>query len=441
MGTMESDLSPIRWKLTRRYFLISGFVLLVFGTSVFAEVSRVRSLLLREQVKQLASSAASQMPLILHEAEEYRLANGSIKITEPTNLAVVDAHPPSIGPKKIVLLDKQMNLLSQHGSMPLDVAAVRPTETVTQQQDLTVPGGVAYWRPVYLRERIGAERQLEGYVLSALSTTGADRELSRLRGGLLVGGGVGALAAALLSQWMVGTSLKPIREQISRLVRFTSDASHELRHPLTAIRAVIGSTREGGYLSGVDPELSRKFSLIDNAAAEMSSLVEDLLLLTRLDRSLPEEHHWRRFDLCELVEDLAALYQDRATAQQVRLTLNLTAPTWVNGNADQLRRLISNLLVNALQFTPAGGIIALGVVQKGHHAMVTVEDQGPGIPIEQRELIFERFWQGDAARTGPNSGLGLSIARSIALVHGGAIEAQTASGGGCRMVLELPATG
>lgn len=441
MGTMEPDLSPIRWKLTRRYFLISGFVLLVFGTSVFVEVSRARSLLLREQVKQLASSAASQMPLILHEAEEYRLANGSIKITEPPNLAVVDAQPTSIGPKKIVLLDKQMNLLSQNGSMPLDVAAVRPTRNLDQRQDLMVPGGVAYWRPVYLRESVGANRQLEGYVLSALSTAGADRELTRLRGGLLFGGGIGALAAALLSQWMVGTSLRPIREQINRLVRFTSDASHELRHPLTAIRAVIGSTREGGYLSGVDPELSRKFSLIDNATAEMSSLVEDLLLLTRLDRALPEEHHWIRFDLCELVEDLAALYQDRATAQQVRVTQSLVAPTWINGNADQLRRLISNLLVNALQYTPAGGTVALGVMQKGHHAMVTVEDQGPGIPIEQRELIFERFWQAEASRTGPNSGLGLSIARSIALVHGGSIEAQTASGGGCRMVVQLPAAG
>ena len=440
-STIEPDLSPIRWKLTRRYFLISGFVLLVFGTSVFIEVSRTRSLLLREQVKQLASSAASQMPLILHEAEEYKLANGSIKIKEPVNLAVVDAQPTSIGPKKIVLLDKQMHLLSQNGSMPLDVAAVRPTRDLDQRQDLTVPGGVAYWRPVYLRESVGADRQLEGYVLSALSTTGADRELSRLRGGLVVGGAVGALAAALLSQWMVGTSLKPIREQINRLVRFTSDASHELRHPLTAIRAVIGSTREGGYLSGVDPELSRKFSLIDNATAEMSSLVEDLLLLTRLDRALPEEHHWFCFDLCELVEDLSALYHDRANAQQVRLTLNLVAPTFVNGNPDQLRRLISNLLVNALQYTPAGGAVALGVMQKGHHAMVTVDDQGPGIPVDQRSLVFERFWQAEASRTGPNSGLGLSIARSIALVHGGSIEAQTASGGGCRMVVQLPAAG
>ena len=440
-STIEPDLSPIRWKLTRRYFLISGFVLLVFGTSVFIEVSRTRSLLLREQVKQLASSAASQMPLILHEAEEYKLANGSIKIKEPVNLAVVDAQPTSIGPKKIVLLDKQMHLLSQNGSMPLDVAAVRPTRDLDQRQDLTVPGGVAYWRPVYLRESVGADRQLEGYVLSALSTTGADRELSRLRGGLVVGGAVGALAAALLSQWMVGTSLKPIREQINRLVRFTSDASHELRHPLTAIRAVIGSTREGGYLSGVDPELSRKFSLIDNATAEMSSLVEDLLLLTRLDRALPEEHHWFCFDLCELVEDLSALYHDRANAQQVRLTLNLVAPTFVNGNPDQLRRLISNLLVNALQYTPAGGAVALGVMQKGHHAMVTVDDQGPGIPVDQRSLVFERFWQAEASRTGPNSGLGLSIARSIALVHGGSIEALTASGGGCRMVVQLPAAG
>lgn len=435
---MEPDLSGIRWRITGRYALISGFVLLTFGLAVFVEVSRARAVLLREQVRQLASSAAAQMPLILHETQEYKLINPRGAMAEAAHVALLDPQSAALGSKKIVLFDKQMQILSQYGSMPLNLQAPRPRRGLDQRQDLVVPHGVAYWRPVYLRETAGAASELEGYVLTAVSTLSTDREMLRLRNGLLVGGSVGALVAALLSQWMVGTSLKPIRDQIQRLVRFTGDASHELRHPLTAIRAVIGSVRERGLLERAEPELAQKLQLIDEATDDMSRLVDDLLLLTRLDRVVPDQNHWRRFDLCDLAEDLLALHQDRASSERITLQPVLQRPAWIHGNPDQMRRLISNLLVNALQVSPAGGTVQLRVEQRGHHLAVEVDDEGPGIPAEQRSLVFERFWQADAARSGANAGLGLSIARSIALVHGGSIEAQASNRDGCRMVVQLP---
>lgn len=440
-SAMEPDLSRIRWKLSKRYAVISSCVLLLFGIAVFLEVSRARSVLLREQARQLASSAASQMPLILHESEEYKLKGKADAAFETDNLSILDGQSPSLGTKRVVLFNRNMRVLSEYGTMKVDALSARPKANINQRQDLTLPNGVAYWRPVYLRETAGSDRELEGYVLSAVSSLNADRELVRLRNGLLVGGVVGALAAALLSQWMVVASLKPIRAQIQRLLRFTSDASHELRHPLTAIRAVIGSARERGHLDHADPELVHKVQLIDQATTSMTALVEDLLLLTRLDQALPDHRHWQLFNLCELVEDLIALYEDRAASQRIRLERRLESSTWIHGNPDQLRRLLSNLLVNALQFTPAGGMVQLAVEQRGHHIAVVVEDTGPGIPPEQRQQVFERFWQADAARSGPHSGLGLAIARSIALAHAGTLEAQAASGGGCRMLLLLPAAG
>ena len=436
---LEPDLSRIRWNLTGRYVVISGFVLLLFGVAVFVEVSRARALLLREQVQQLAYAAAAQMPLILHEVEEFKAKPAQDPPMEPSRLADLDARSTSLDSKRIVLLDKHKTVLSQFGEMPLDVNALIPTQSIDQRHDLTLVQGVADWRPVYLRHSTASGRELEGYVLTALSSANADRELIRLRDGLLVGGAVGAVAAALLSQWMVAMSLKPIRDQIRRLMRFSSDASHELRHPLTAIRAVIGSARERGDLAKADRQLSQKFELIEQATIDMTSLVDDLLLLTRLDRTAPDQQHWRRFDLCELAEDLLVLYRDRASSQQIRLVAALQRPAWIKGNPDQLRRLLSNLLVNALQFSPAGSAVQLTVTGQGHQIALAVDDEGPGIPADQRSLVFERFWQAEASRTGPNSGLGLSIARSIAIVHGGSIEAQTASGGGCRMVVQLPA--
>jgi signal transduction histidine kinase len=438
-AAMEPDLSRIRWKLTGRYVLISGFVLLVFGVVVFLEVSRARSALLREQVQQLASAAASQMPLILHEVEEYnQLPNQQLQL-ESGHVALLESRASTLDTKKIVLFNKDRQILSEYGELPTDLKALQSLKRPNERQSVAVPNGVGYWRPVYLRESTAANRELEGYVFSALSTATSDRELVRLRNGLVVGGAVGALAAAMLSQWMVRSSLKPIRDQLQRLMRFSSDASHELRHPLTAIRAVIGAARERGQLDRAEPELSHKLNRIDQAAAEMTRLVDDLLLLTRLDRAAPDQQHWQRFDLCDLAEDLAALYQDRAASQHLQLRCALQRPAMVHGHPDQLRRLVSNLLVNAMQFTPAGGAVSLQVHSQGQQVSVVIKDDGPGIPVEQRALVFERFWQADASRSGSNTGLGLSIARSITQVHGGLIEAQSARSGGCRMVALLPA--
>ena len=437
-SSIQPDLSLIRWRLTGRYALISSGIMLVFGMTVSIEVSRASANLLREQVRQLASSAASQLPLILHESEEYQNRNPNQSLTETGSLSILDPRSAALGTKKIVVFDKSMRILSQYGSMPLDVAAARPRSVLEQRQDLTLPHGVAYWRPVYLREKPGAESRLEGYVLTAISRGGADREMIRLRNGLLVGGAVGALAAALLSQWMVRSSLEPIRDQMQRLLQFTSDASHELRHPITAIRAVIGNLREQGILASMDPSMARKLQLIDQTSMEMSTLVDDLLLLTRLDPSVPQQRHWRRFNACDLVEDIIDLFQDRAKTQQITLTANLSAPASICGNPDQIRRLIMNLLMNALQFTPSGRRVEIRVQQQAHHVLIQVEDEGPGIAVEHHDAVFERFWQADSSRQGSNSGLGLSIARSIAQVHGGSIEVQAAKTGGCLMVVELP---
>lgn len=436
---IQPDLSSIRWTLTCRYALITSGVMLVFGLAVFFEVSRASSVLLREQARQLASSAASQLPLILHEREEYQARNATASALESAGLSILDPRSASSGSKKILVFDRSMRILSQVGSMRVDLAAALPRSALDQRQDLLLLQGVGYWRPVYLRNRPGADSRLEGYVLSVVSTGNAEREMGRLRNGLLMGGAAGALAAALLSQWMVRTSLKPIREQMQRLLQFTSDASHELRHPLTAIRAVIGNLQEQGVLTIPPTSLARKLELIDQTTTEMSSLVDDLLLLTRLDRSIPEHQHWRHFDVCELVEDIVDLYRDRAADQRLGLTAELHASAVVHGNPEQIRRLIINLLVNALQFTPAGGNVVIRGQQQGHQVVIEVEDEGPGIPAEHLQTVFERFWQADSSRQGSNAGLGLSIARSIAHVHGGTLVAQPASSGGCLMVVQLPA--
>ena len=438
---MQPDLSRIRWKLTGHYVLISGLVLFVFGSVVYLRVSEARSKLLREQVQLIASAAASQMPLILHEVEEYRHSTPPNLQLESSQLGLLESSNAALESKRIIWLDAQRKLLTEYGSFRPDARSLQPPSRLEERQFLTVPGGLAYWRPVILRRPGSNEGELDGYVAVALSTAAADEELLRLRNGLLLGALLASVAAAVLSQWMVDSSLRPIRDQVKRLVRFTSDASHELRHPLTAIRAVVGSLQEVAPPAQGPAELSRKLQLIDQATAQMAALLDDLLLLTRLDRSLPERHHWKRFDLCDLIDDVVALHQERAHQQQLRWNLSLQRPAPIHGHPGQLRQLLNNLIVNAFQFSPAGSELHLSVVLQGGQLQLCLDDEGPGIPPGQRALVFERFWQADRSRSGSNTGLGLSIARSIAEAHGGSLTALEAPGGGCRMLVQLPAAG
>jgi two-component system OmpR family sensor kinase len=259
-----------------------------------------------------------------------------------------------------------------------------------------------------------------------------------LRYGLLAGGSLALVAAILLSQWMVASSIQPVREQLERLVRFTADASHELRHPLTAIRAVIGSIWQRGLLAGGDPEITEKIGLVDRATRQMAALLDDLLLLARLDQSLPDNAHWVRFDLVELIDDLLDLHRETAQIRAIELVADLVGPLPIRGCPERLRQLLNNVISNALRFSPEAGRVWVDLARQGQVIQLSVEDEGPGIPVEQRQLVFERFWRADQARSGLNVGLGLAIAHAIASSHGGSLEAQVGHRGGCRMVLSLP---
>jgi signal transduction histidine kinase len=436
---MQPDLSRIRWTLTRRYALISSLVLVVFGAGVYLQVAEARQALLRTQLQQLASAAASQMPLILHELGEYATTQPERRQSELAELGVLDNGSITASSKRIRWLNADLVELSHYGQFVPAGGNPLPQQHRDQRQFVPLANGLSYWRPVLLRDSASAPPRLAGYVSVAVSSMAADLELRRLRHGLLAGGLAAALTAVVLSQWMVASSLRPIREQIQRLVQFTADASHELRHPLTAIRAVIGSLRAGDQWPADRPPLARKLEQIDRAAAQMGQLVDDLLLLARLDRAAADRSHWLHFDLSELLDDLVDLQQERARAAQLYLALELSGPAMVQGEPGRLRQLLSNLLANALQFSPAGSTIQLGLQRQAKQLLVWVEDQGPGIPADQREQVFERFWQADRSRHGSQTGLGLAIARGIATAHGGSLRAVEGAQGGCRMELLLPA--
>jgi signal transduction histidine kinase len=161
-------------------------------------------------------------------------------------------------------------------------------------------------------------------------------------------------------------------------------------------------------------------------------------LLARLDQSLPDHSNWICFDLVELVDDVLDLHREKARMRSIEFATDLLISQPIRGCPDRLRQLMNNVISNALRFSPEAGQVRVDLVRQGSWIQLSIEDDGPGIPVEQRELVFERFWRADQARSGRNVGLGLALARAIADSHGGRLEAQVGCRGGCRMVLTLP---
>jgi signal transduction histidine kinase len=436
---MRFDLGPMRWRLTRRYALISSLVLLVFCCGVYLQVADSRSRLMRLQLEQMASASVSQMPLFLHELAEFSVDSPQALRNELAEIGTLDTQSINLEDKLIVWFGPELAELSRYGNYEPQGGALIPASRRHHAQFIPLANGLAYWKPVFVRRSAKEAAQLRGYVSIALSSSSAKAELQRLRYGLLAGGLLALVTALMLSQWMVGSSIEPVRQQLERLVRFTADASHELRHPLTAIRAVIGSIWQRGLLAEGAPELSAKIGLVDRATDQMASLLDDLLLLARLDQSLPDHSSWIRFDLVELVDDVLDLHREKARMRSIEFAADLLRPLPIRGCPERLRQLMNNVISNALRFSPEAGQVRVDLVRQGSWIQLSIEDDGPGIPVEQRELVFERFWRADQARSGRNVGLGLALARAIADSHGGRLEAQVGHHGGCRMVLSLPA--
>jgi len=218
-------------------------------------------------------------------------------------------------------------------------------------------------------------------------------------------------------------ALTTSREQQQRLV---IDASHELRTPLTAVRTNIEVLARSHAIS--DADRAELLAETEGELKELSDLVSELVELATDTRAAePVEH----VDLAELTQDVVARYQRRSNRL---ITLELREPTEVDARPNMIDRAISNLIDNAVKFSPADTPIDV-VVDRNR---IQVRDRGPGINPNEQQRVFDRFYRADSARTQPGSGLGLAIVKEIATLHDGTITLTERLGGGTDATLELP---
>jgi len=218
----------------------------------------------------------------------------------------------------------------------------------------------------------------------------------------------------------------------TRLRQFLADASHELRTPLTSIQGFAELFRVSGDDARVDlPTVLRR---IEEESARMRILVEDLLLLARLDQTREPER--TPVDLAVLAAN--ACSDAVATHPSRPVRLDAPEPVVVAGDEAHLRQAIANLVTNALTHTPSGTPVEVAARLVDGAAEVTVRDHGAGLDPGALAHAFDRFWRADAARVGSGAGLGLSIVASVAAEHHGSATATNAEGGGALFMLRLP---
>jgi signal transduction histidine kinase len=263
--------------------------------------------------------------------------------------------------------------------------------------------------------------------------------------------GAGALAlAAVGGLYMSRRAMRPVQEAFGRQRTFIADASHELKTPLTLIRADAEVLSRG--LDDPD-KTSDNRELVDDLLAEsdrMGAVLSDLLLLARLDADKVSVSR-DPFDLALVLSETSERFAARAVAEGKNLEVNHSGKLPARGDAERTGQILAALLDNALRFTPSEGTITVEGRLADKRACASVTDTGSGIPPESLDRVFERFYRADAhsaARTrgptGGGTGLGLSIARDLARAQGGDLTAESASkdkvGTGAIFRLRLPSS-
>jgi two-component system OmpR family sensor kinase len=245
-------------------------------------------------------------------------------------------------------------------------------------------------------------------------------------------GRLGLALNGMLSQ--IEAAFAERTESNMRLRRFIADASHELRTPLTSIRGYSELLRRGASKSPTDAEIARR--RIEEESVRMSVLVDDMLLIARLDQGRPLDKE--PVDLQAIARDAAA--DARVVAPQREIMLTAPSPVVVEGDDTRLRQVVGNLVRNAIVHTPQQTAIEIAVSTEDGIGRISVADHGPGLRADELDRIFEPFYRADPSRSRDSggAGLGLSIVSAVVTAHGGHVRVKETSGGGATFEVELP---
>ena len=431
----------IRLQLTAAYVGILALILVVFGVVVV--VVFANQVAARQDDRLLQQARGKATSLLEGRPEAFFPTPG-----EPLAVwAPVAADGRVLDPPSVSLLPPPEEPSQEPPSSPSVMAAPAPPTPLELLSEELARRSVSDARTFHSTIR-GPEGEVrvvsmpvvQGGKVVAVVQVGEPREV--VQGTVmrlilvLVPIGLGALLlAALGGLLMARRAMRPVQDAFDRQRAFIADASHELKTPLTLIRA-------DAEVLARNPALGDDRELAEDLVAEtdrMNAVLSDLLLLARLDAGKVAIDQ-KPFDLSVIIAGTVSRFSKRALAEGISLEAQTSDRLEARGDPARTEQILAALLDNALRFTPQGGRITVTGSPVDRHVEAVVRDSGPGIAPEHMPRIFDRFYRAEAARTreGGGTGLGLSIARDLARAQGGELVAENAEGGGAVFRLRLP---
>ena len=277
-----------------------------------------------------------------------------------------------------------------------------------------------------------------GYVQLGRNLEPFDAEVKRIKIILAIGFPIALLLIALSSWWLSKLAMQPIYQSYQQQQQFTANAAHELRSPLASLLATVEAILR---VPQVNPEDTQTMLYkVEKQGRRLSNLIADLLFLSSLEQNSSPKP-WLRCCLNDLISDLTEEFLELAAASNIDLTNQMPdREIYVLGNESELYRLVSNLIANAIQYTPSNGHVEISLFEEDRKAVITVKDTGIGIALTEQTRIFDRFYRIDSDRSSKTggTGLGLAIVQAIAKRHNSNLKVTSQVGKGSIFNLELP---
>ncbi len=448
-------MSRSRLRLAAVYLAVIGVILYGAGYGMFGLLMRTNWKALEREVETLAGTLHDSLkPLLPPEARPSpqlaAVLPGLCLVDDPcpSPPTLISRHAVSVtDPERFYLrlLDRRGVLIAHSPGSPR-AKAERPGPAWSV---VTGPRGERFLQYSIHLHRSHTPAQADanpleldwGYLQIGRSLRGLDAERERLWWATQTIVVLALLVAGLTSWWLSGLAMRPLLAAYRQQEQFTADAAHELRAPLANLLAVVEAHRTQPPADAVARD--QMLAAVYGQGQRLSRLISDLLLLARLDG--PEAGAaMHSCSLTQIVRDLVEETSEAAAAAEVQLLL-LGGDDDLNvlGVESELYRLVSNLLRNAIQYTPPGGEVVLSLRREGNLGLLQVQDNGIGITPADQQRIFDRFFRSDPGRSRRQggTGLGLSIAAAIVRRHHGQISVDSKVGPGSVFTVKLPVVG
>lgn len=436
-----------RWQLTTWYAGVIGAILTICGLGFYEAIAHAHRITIDRELESVAGTLHDSLKPILQEPGRLNpkvnnlLSNVcSIEInceenrfTSPYRLGILEQENYYLS-----LLDIEQKLVAIGGKLPPEA---RDNSNDIELITFKTSNGIRY-RQITLKLHT-QNNQEWGYLQMGRSLQDFDKYVANVKLIIIFGLPLVIILVMISGWWLAQRAMEPIHQSYQQIQQFTADAAHELRTPLAAIRATVESTLMLPSIS--NEETIETLQTVNRQNKRLARLVSDLLILSRMDLQLNSENtsgdNQGKVNLQDLVSDVEEELAALALANHIYFTKEVRTlePLEINGNQEQLYRLVTNLVINAIQYTPAQGKVKLILEQENQFALIRVKDTGIGIDKIEQKQIFDRFYRVDKARSfhGNGSGLGLSIALAIAKAHQGDIQIISELGKGSVFIVML----